>query len=72
VREINLFALVLVVQSLPFLSATALAVLDGTKFNDFATWRALDLRLADMVRRRPAIAEVPAQVVQREPSELAQ
>jgi exo-beta-1,3-glucanase (GH17 family)/cellulose synthase/poly-beta-1,6-N-acetylglucosamine synthase-like glycosyltransferase len=71
VREINLFALVLVVQSLPFLSATVLALLDGTKLNDFATWRALDLRLAEILRRRPVIAKAPAQVTHSEPSELA-
>ena len=36
VREIDLFALVLVVQSLPFLASVALAALEGTRVNDFA------------------------------------
>ena len=39
VREIYIFAVVLVVQSLPFLSAVALAAIEGTRFNSFAYWR---------------------------------
>jgi len=31
---------VLVVQSLPFLSAVGLAAIEGTRFNTFAFWRA--------------------------------
>ena len=42
VREINIFAVVLVVQSLPFLSAVALAVIEGTRFNSFAYWRGIE------------------------------
>ena len=42
VREIDLFALVLVVQSLPFLAAVALAALEGSRVNDFAFWRGLE------------------------------
>lgn len=65
VREINLFALVLVVQSLPFLSAAGLAVLEGSRINDFAYWRGLEAklafgRLAPGLAGRPALAEVPA------------
>jgi exo-beta-1,3-glucanase (GH17 family)/cellulose synthase/poly-beta-1,6-N-acetylglucosamine synthase-like glycosyltransferase len=72
VREINLFAAVLVVQSLPFLSATALALLDGTTLNDFATWRAFNLRLAEALHRRPELAKAPVQVPHTEPTELVQ
>ena len=39
VREINLFALVLVVQTLPFLASVGLAALEGSRVNDFAFWR---------------------------------
>ena len=39
VREINIFALVLVVQSLPFIAAVGLAVIERTRLNDFAYWR---------------------------------
>ena len=44
-REINLFALVLVVQSLPFLAAVGLAVLERTPLNDFAYWRNVEARV---------------------------
>ena len=58
VREIDLFALVLVVQSLPFLASVALATLEGTRANDFAFWRGLEsplCRVADApaCRRSP-------------------
>jgi len=57
VREINLFADVLVIQSLPFLAAAVLAALEGSRVNDFAFWRGLEIRLVQ--RLRPAsIAEV--------------
>ncbi len=36
VHEINIFAFVLVVQSLPFLAAVILAAIEGTRFNNFA------------------------------------
>ena len=60
VHEINLFALVLVVQALPFLSALGLAALEGSRANDFATWRALEARLAALAPQRPPIADAPA------------
>jgi len=41
VREVNLFALVLLVQSLPFLSATLLAVFETSRLNDFAILTAI-------------------------------
>ncbi|HEX4410610.1 MAG TPA: glycosyltransferase [Xanthobacteraceae bacterium] len=49
VREINLFAAVLVVQSLPFLSAVALAVIEGTTVNSFVFWHGLEARLSARV-----------------------
>jgi cellulose synthase/poly-beta-1,6-N-acetylglucosamine synthase-like glycosyltransferase len=45
VHEINIFAFVLVVQSLPFLSAVALAAIEGTRFNSFAYWRGIEARI---------------------------
>jgi hypothetical protein len=56
VREINLFALVLVVQSLPFLSAAAIAAIDSTRVNDFGFWRGLETRLLEHMPRRIAKA----------------
>jgi exo-beta-1,3-glucanase (GH17 family)/cellulose synthase/poly-beta-1,6-N-acetylglucosamine synthase-like glycosyltransferase len=46
VHEINIFAFVLVVQSLPFLAAVALAAIEGTRLNSFVYWRALEAKLA--------------------------
>ena len=65
IREINIFAVVLVVQSLPFLSAVAMALLDGSRFNEFAYWASLRAslrpRFADFVTRRPAaLVRAPA------------
>src|SRR5450631_1806075 len=63
VREINIFAAVLVVQSLPFLAAVGLAVFERTRFNDFATWRAIEARAGELIARRPQPTPVPAPVV---------
>jgi cellulose synthase/poly-beta-1,6-N-acetylglucosamine synthase-like glycosyltransferase len=46
IREVYIFAGVLAVQSLPFLSAVAMAALEGSSANDFAFWRAIEARLA--------------------------
>ena len=64
VHEINIFAVVLVVQSLPFLSAVALAFIEGTRLNSFAYWRSLEARAVELLPRSKAIAEpskVPAE-----------
>jgi len=58
VREINLFACVLIVQSLPFLAATILAVLEETRFNDFAFWKDAEARLAELLPRRPVVGQI--------------
>jgi len=50
VREIYLFGNVLVVQSLPFLAAAALALVEETRFNSFAFWTEARLRLRTRVR----------------------
>ena len=61
VREINLYGVVLVVQSLPFLAAALIAAFETSRLNDFAFLNALKGRLLDavapvvpMIRRRPA------------------
>jgi exo-beta-1,3-glucanase (GH17 family)/glycosyltransferase involved in cell wall biosynthesis len=61
IREIHIFAVVLLVQSLPFISAVAMAALEASRANEFATWRALETRLAELVLRRAPI-KAPAQV----------
>jgi len=60
IREINIFAAVLVVQSLPFIAAVAMAAIERSKLNDFGTWRALDARVAEILGRRAPIATVVA------------
>jgi exo-beta-1,3-glucanase (GH17 family)/cellulose synthase/poly-beta-1,6-N-acetylglucosamine synthase-like glycosyltransferase len=59
IREIHVFAAVLVIQSLPFLSAAALAALENSRANDFAFWRAIAVRLADVLPRRASVARAP-------------
>jgi hypothetical protein len=46
IREINVFALVLVVQSLPFLAAAAIAALEGSRFNEFSYWKRIQAKVA--------------------------
>jgi hypothetical protein len=62
VREIDLFALVLAVQALPFLASAGLALLEGSRVNDFAFWRELEAKVASLRLRprRRAMAELPA------------
>ncbi|MEX2036394.1 MAG: glycosyl transferase family 2, partial [Xanthobacteraceae bacterium] len=60
VREIDLFALVLLVQSLPFLASAGLATLEGSRVNDFAFWRGLEAKVAALRPHRAALAQAPA------------
>src|SRR5262249_11378114 len=57
VREINLFGYVLLVQSVPFLSAASLALFEDTPANSFVFWQTLEARFRELVLRRPAIAK---------------
>ena len=58
--ELNIFAAVLVIQSLPFIAAVVIAALEGSRFNEFAYWRGVEAKVAETLPR-PA-AEAPAQV----------
>jgi hypothetical protein len=51
VIELNIFALVLVVQSLPFVAAVATAVFEGSRFNEFAYWRAIESKIDTVLAR---------------------
>ena len=57
IREIYIFAVVLVIQSLPFIAAVALAAIERSKLNDFATWRSLEARFAELLPGRGHVAE---------------
>ncbi len=59
VREIDIFAVVLVVQSLPFLAAVAMALIEGTRFNSPAYWRSVEARVLELLPRSKVIAEAP-------------
>jgi cellulose synthase/poly-beta-1,6-N-acetylglucosamine synthase-like glycosyltransferase len=75
VREINIFAFVLVVQSLPFIAAVGLAVIERTRLNDFAYWRNVEARvtrLLPVLRRSSALAKAPQPVPTQNPGELVQ
>ena len=62
IHEVYIFALVLVVQSLPFLAAVAIAALEGTRFNEFAYWRSVEAKVAETLPRPAAVSEAPAQL----------
>jgi exo-beta-1,3-glucanase (GH17 family)/cellulose synthase/poly-beta-1,6-N-acetylglucosamine synthase-like glycosyltransferase len=53
VREIYVFAAVLVLESLPFLSAVAIAILENSRLNAFAFWRNTGIRTAELIGLRP-------------------
>src|SRR5258708_1331886 len=53
VREIYVFAGVLVLESLPFLSAVAIAILENSRVNEFSFWRRSAIRTAELIGLRP-------------------
>ncbi|HVX78176.1 MAG TPA: glycosyltransferase [Bradyrhizobium sp.] len=53
VWEIYVFAVVLVLESLPFLSAVAIAILESSRINTFAFWRDSAVRTAELIGLRP-------------------
>jgi exo-beta-1,3-glucanase (GH17 family)/cellulose synthase/poly-beta-1,6-N-acetylglucosamine synthase-like glycosyltransferase len=53
VREIYIFAAVLVLESLPFLSAVAIAILENSRLNSFPFWRNTGIRTAELIGLRP-------------------
>jgi hypothetical protein len=75
VREINIFALVLLVQSLPFIAAVGLALIERTRLNDFAYWNAVEARvtrLLPVLRRNATLAKATQPVPTQNPGELVQ
>jgi exo-beta-1,3-glucanase (GH17 family)/cellulose synthase/poly-beta-1,6-N-acetylglucosamine synthase-like glycosyltransferase len=51
--EIYVFAVVLVLESLPFLSAVAIAILESSRINTFSFWRDGAVRTAELIGLRP-------------------
>jgi hypothetical protein len=62
IPELNIFALVLVVQSLPFLAAVAIAGVEGSRFNDFAYWRGVQAKVVAKLPDSTPAVENPAPV----------
>ena len=53
IREIYIFAAVLVLESLPFLAAVAIATLELSRANSFDFWRNTAVRTAELIGLRP-------------------
>jgi cellulose synthase/poly-beta-1,6-N-acetylglucosamine synthase-like glycosyltransferase/exo-beta-1,3-glucanase (GH17 family) len=51
VVEINLFGYVLLVQSLPFVAAVALAAFENSRINDFVLWKAIETKVVELLPR---------------------
>jgi exo-beta-1,3-glucanase (GH17 family)/cellulose synthase/poly-beta-1,6-N-acetylglucosamine synthase-like glycosyltransferase len=66
VREIYVFAAVLVLESLPFLSAVAIALLENSRTNDFSWWRNTAVRMAELIGLRPVA--IPSRVPSSQPA----
>jgi exo-beta-1,3-glucanase (GH17 family)/cellulose synthase/poly-beta-1,6-N-acetylglucosamine synthase-like glycosyltransferase len=75
IREINIFAVVLLIQSLPFVAAVGLAVIERTRLNEFAYWRSLEAQVAELLpimRRNATVAEATRTAPAPKPGELVQ
>jgi cellulose synthase/poly-beta-1,6-N-acetylglucosamine synthase-like glycosyltransferase len=53
IREIYIFAFVLVLESLPFLAAVAIAILEQSRINSFEFWHSTAVRTAELIGLRP-------------------
>jgi exo-beta-1,3-glucanase (GH17 family)/cellulose synthase/poly-beta-1,6-N-acetylglucosamine synthase-like glycosyltransferase len=60
IHEVYIFALVLVVQSLPFLAAVAIGALEASRVNEFAYWRSVEAKVAAQLPQPAAVAKAPA------------
>lgn len=53
ITELYIFAAVLILESLPFLSAVAIALLEMSRVNSFSFWRYSAVRTAELIGLRP-------------------
>src|ERR1700728_2934156 len=53
VRQVYVFSAVVVLGSLPFLSAVAIAILENSRINEFSFWRNTGVRTAELIGLRP-------------------
>ena len=70
IREIYIFSAVLVLESLPFLSAVAIAILESSRANSFQFWRNAGVRTAELIGLRPVT--VPTVSGPSQPTEVRQ
>jgi hypothetical protein len=70
IREIYIFAGVLVLQSLPFLAAVAIATLESSRLNSFEFWRSTGIRTAELIGLRPVALPAVTSQAQPVPSEV--
>ena len=70
VHEIYVFAAVLVLESLPFLSAVAIAILEQSRINAFSFWRDSAVRTAELIGLRPVAMPTVASASPPVPSEI--
>jgi glucan 1,3-beta-glucosidase len=70
ITEIYIFAGVLVLQSLPFLAAVAIAILELSRINSFQFWRDSAIRTAELIGLRPVALPTPVGTPQPVPSEV--
>ncbi len=63
IHEINIFAGVLAIQSLPFIAAVGIALFETTRFNDFAYWNKVEAKIGTVVLPAPSV--VPEATAQR-------
>ncbi len=64
ITEIYIFAGVLMLQSLPFLAAVAIAVLENSRLNAFTFWRETGIRTAELIGLRPVALPLPVAITQ--------
>src|SRR5712675_1654046 len=68
ITEIYIFAGVLVLESLPFLSAVAIAILENSRTNSFSFWRNTGIRTAELIGLRPvAMQALPPRISASQP-----
>jgi hypothetical protein len=66
------FAVVLVLESLPFLSAVAIAILENSRVNEFSFWRRTGIRTAELIGLRPVAMPTVVSPTQQVTSEVRQ
>jgi hypothetical protein len=60
------------VQSLPFIAAVAIALIEGTRFNSLAYWQALETRTRELLPRTKTITIAEPAKLTAEKIEAAQ